>query len=348
MKHAPRRFRSAFRAFVVSGLATQGAVRAQDLDVADTSGWFVRLSAVARFNVKASISAIPPATGPGIYDDGFVLPDNGGTASGTTWNWGYNAANQIAGDQLVLKRFNDVPSFGQQDVNVRNPLLEGEIIGGYQFSQFQIKKKTARFGLEMGASYSTFSDDMSFVSTGSASQTTATYGIGGILPPVAPYAGTATGPGPLINLNPGSSTVVGDNPGGSTSSFQGNLEAKFYNLRIGPTLEVDLSKRLSVTAGVGYAPVYADARLKYAEAVTFSNPVMPVLASARADLGESKWRLGFYAEIRLNYRIASHIDAFVGGDFQHNSNFTFGDSGHQVKLDLGATYGTKIGMTFRF
>jgi hypothetical protein len=348
MKHAPRRFRSAFRALVVSGLATQGVVRAQDLDVQETSGWFVRVGGVARFNVKASIRAVPPATGTGIYDDGYVLPDSGGAASGTTWNWGYNAANQIEGDQLVLKRFNDVPSFGQQDVNVSDPLLGGEITGGFQFSQFQWGKKQARFGFEVGAGYTTFSEGMAFTAAGTASHTTGSYGIGGILPPMAPYAGTATGPGPLISLNPSSSTLVQDTPGGTTTSFQGNLEANFYNLRIGPTLEVDLSKRLSVAFGAGYAPVYADSRLKYAEAVTFSNPAIPVVPSTRADVDESKWRLGFYAELRLNYRITRRIDAFVGGDFQHNANFKFGDSGHEVKLDLGATFGTKIGMTFRF
>jgi hypothetical protein len=348
MKHAPRRFRSAFRAVVVSGLAAQGAVRAQDLDVADTSGWFVRAGAVARFNIKASISTVLPATGPGIYDDGYVQPDSGGTASGTTWNWGYNAASQIEGDQLVLKRFNDLPSLSQQDVNVSNPLLGGEIVTGYQFSEFRVGKKTARFGIEVGAGYLRFSEGMSFVASSTASQTTAGYAIGGILPPVAPYAGTAAGPGPLISLNPGSSTTVQDNPGGTTTSFQGNLETKFYNLRIGPTFELDLSKHLSFATSVGYAPVYADAQLRYANAVTFSNPAVPGLASTQANVDGSNWRLGFYAEIRLNYRFTSHIDAFVGGDFQDNNNFTFGDSAYQVKLNLGATYGTKIGMTFRF
>jgi hypothetical protein len=348
MNHAPRRFRSAFRAIIATGLTAPGAVRAQDLDVADTSGWFVRAGAVARFNIKASISTVLPARGPGIYDDGFALPDSGGTASGTTWNWGYNAASQIEGDQLVLKRFNDVPSFSQQDVNVSNPLLGGEIVSGYQFSQFQLGKKTARFGFEVGAGYLTFSEDMSFAGSGTASHTTSGYAIGGILPPIAPYAGTAAGPGPLISLNPGGSTVVQDNPGGTTTSFQGNLETKFYNLRIGPTFELDLSKRLSFATSFGYAPVYADAQFKYANAVTFSNPALPGLAPTQAEVSESNWRLGFYAEIRLNYRFTSHIDAFVGGDFQNNSNFTFGDSAYQVKLHLGATYGTKIGMTFRF
>jgi hypothetical protein len=348
MKYAPRRFRSAFRAVVVSGLAAQGAVRAQDLDVADTSGWFVRAGAVARFNIKASISTILPATGPGVYDDGYVQPDNGGTASGTTWNWGYNAASQIEGDQLVLKRFTDLPSFSKQDVNVSNPLLGGELVSGYQFSQFQVGKKTARFGFEVGAGYVSFSEGMGFAASGTASQTTAGYAIGGILPPVAPYAGTAAGPGPLISLNPGSSTTVQDNPGGTTTSLQGNLETKFYNLRIGPTFELDLSKRLTIATGIGYSPVYADAQLRYANAVTFSNPAVPGLARTQADVGASDWRIGFYADIRLNYRFTSHIDAFVGGDFQNNDNFTFGDSAYQVKLHLGATYGTKIGMSFRF
>ena len=209
-------------------------------------------------------------------------------------------------------------------------------------------KKNARLGFEVGAGYLTFSENMSSAASGTASHTTAGYAIGGILPPIAPYAGTAQGPGPLINLNPGGSTEVQDNPGGTTTSLQGNLETKFFNLRIGPTFELDLNKRLSFATSVGYAPVYADAQLNYANTVTFSNPAVPGIAPTQAGVSGNNWRLGFYAEIRLNYRFTSHIDAFVGGDFQYNDNLTFGDSAYQVKLHLGATYGTKIGMTFRF
>jgi hypothetical protein len=122
MNHAPRRFRSAFRAIIVTGLAAQGAVRAQDLEVADTSGWFVRAGAVARFNIKASISTVLPATGPGIYDDGFVRPDSGGTASGTTWNWGYNAATRLKATSLCSNVLM-IAVLRPQDVNVSNPLL---------------------------------------------------------------------------------------------------------------------------------------------------------------------------------------------------------------------------------
>ena len=220
MKNAPRLIPSAFMACVAT-LATERVVCAQRLDSPDSSGWFIRAGAVARFNVNASLGSIPPASGTGIYDDGYVLPDKGGTASGKTWNWGYKGTNQVVGPVLDMNRFNAVPSIGEQDVKAGNPLLGGEIIGGYNFTQFEMGRRTARLGFEVGLGYSGFSENLNHSASGTASHTTDRYGMGGIVPPIAPYFGTAQGPGPLINLNPipGSSTLVQDFPGGTSTAF---------------------------------------------------------------------------------------------------------------------------------
>jgi hypothetical protein len=63
---------------------------------------------------------------------------------------------------------------------------------------------------------------------------------------------------------------------------------------------------------------------------------------------QSKWRPGIYAEILLNVRLTSHLQAFVGGDFLYNNDLTFGDSRHEFTLDLGSTYAAKGGLSYSF
>lgn len=339
--------RPLFLTVLAAGLVAPGWVRAQDLDQPDRSGWYVRLGAATRFNVKAAITAVPLPAGAGVYNDGFVQPDVSGTASGLTWNWGYNSASQVVGDHLMLSRLDGAPNIGRQDLNVGNPLFGGELIGGYHLREFALGKRTARLGFEMGYGYFSNSEGLNLAAAGTATRTTDGFGLNGIVPPIAPYAGSFYGPGPLVNLNPdaASHTVV-VSPAAAT--FQGTLNTTLHNLRLGPVLDVDLSKRLSASFGAGFSSVYADAGLNYVESVTFSNPAIPASGPTRANDALAKWRPGVYAELRLNYQITRLLGVFVGGDFQHNDNMTFGDATHRVSLDLSMTYGLKGGLSFQF
>jgi hypothetical protein len=365
MKIFPPPIRSAALAMLATSLSFQWAVRGQDFDQPETSGWFVRAGGAARFNVKASISAVPRPSGPGIYDDGFVLPDISGAQSGLTWNWGYVNPSQVEYDvngqpqQLLFHSYEGVPDIGQQSVSVGNPLLGGEIVGGYHFRDFEIWGKTARFGFEVGYSYFSFSEGMNFARVGTATYTTFYYGLSNpwlpgttITPPIAPYSGTFAGPGPLLNYGSESDAITS---GSSTDAFQGTLKATFHELRLGPSLEIDLSKRLSVACGAGYSSVYADAELRYVETTTFTplpgqnTPLPPnQIRTATGDISVAKWRPGAYAELLVNYRLTKRIGVFLGGDAHYNSSFTFGDAGHEVTLKLGPTFGAKAGVVFKF
>lgn len=336
---------------LAAGLVTHGVVRAQDSDESNKSGYFLRLGGSARFNVQASITGTRPTLGPGIYDDGFILPDVGGIAAGKTWNWSYDSTLQIQGNQLWHNRLDNVPTIGHRDINLSNPALGAEFIGGYHFHEFKLWKKPARFAIELGYGFSEFSQAMNFKAAGAAMRTTARQNLG-ILPPVAPYVGTAEGPGPLINLNPGTS-LVSDPAGGTTTSFQGTLENGFHEFRFGPSLELDLTKRFSVALGAGYSSIYTAAAFKYVETVSFNNPAInnpsiPAIAPSRGNVTKGAWHPGLYAELLLNYRITDHIGVFLGGDFHYNNQFTFGNAAYQVKLDLGTTYGAKAGLNVGF
>ena len=115
---------------LLAGLSVQAAVHGQSFDAPEPAGWYFRLGAAARFNATATITGSLPPGGAGVYDDGFVQPDQGGTASGRTWNWGYNNSGQVQADQLVLTRLDGLATFGRQDLNVPSPNLNGELVAG--------------------------------------------------------------------------------------------------------------------------------------------------------------------------------------------------------------------------
>jgi hypothetical protein len=338
---------SASRSLAMASVAltSVAAAHAQSEAGFGDSGWFLRADASARFNVKASISRTRPLLSPGTYDNGFVLPDIGGTASGKTWNWGYNTLDQNVGGQLVLSRLDGVPGLAGQDLNVNSPLLGGELIGGYNFSPFQIGHRNARFAFEIGYGYSGFSENINLAESGTAALRTDSFGLGGIIPPLPPYAGTATGPGPLIDLNPSSQNVT---VSPVTTAFRGSLETTFHDFRIGPAFSMDLTRRLTAAIGAGYSSVYIGSRVSYVESVNFSNPAMPAISPGSTDFSKGSWYPGVYAEGRLHYRITDFLDVFVGGDIRHNGKLKFGDAAREVTIDITTTYAAKAGLTFQF
>jgi hypothetical protein len=343
MKFSSRTANLGLLACAAAASCNSSAAAENDFEKSEYIGWYGRVGAFARFNPKASITGARPILPNGIYDNGFVLPDTAGPGSAKTWNWGYNSASQISGDTLTLTRFDNVPSFGRQDVSGVSPLFGGEVVAGYNFTEFEIGKKIARVGFEIGYGYSTFSSGLDFSSSGIASLTTGTYGgLSAIIPPTPPYAGTAKGPGPLINLPPNS---VDTATSLATTVFNGNLKTEFHELRLGPNLEVDLTPRLMAAVGVGYSTVYVSSRLRYNETTTFA--VFPTANSA-TELTRGQWCPGVYAEARMNYQFTKHLGVFLGADVRYNTSLNFGDSSHQVRIELGATFAAKAGVNFRF
>lgn len=341
MKNLPTLCRQAALG-LLAAVAAQAACAQQPPDIIpEPAGWYFRLGAAARFNTKATITGSLPTLNTGQYDDGFVLPDRGGTASAKTWNWGYNNSGQVQGNTLVLTRLDNLPGFGPQKIGIADPNLSGELIAGYEFADFEVgKRRTMRLNFEIGYGFSSAKENLSFAASGTAMQTIDTYGLGGVVPPLPPYAGTFNGPGPLIDLNPSGHVV---NTGTDITTFNGSLDTTMHEFRIGASLSTDLTKRLTVSAGAGYSSIYADARVRYTETRTF-----PAASTVSTTLAHRAWLPGIYLEATANYSITDHIGVFLGADLHHNQSLNFSDPGHTVKLDLSLTYGLKGGVSFKF
>ena len=297
----------------------------------ERSGYFVHLGVRALFNVKASVSRTAPAgIGPGYYDNGFVLPDIGGSESGLTWNWGYQQQDQVVGDQLRFTRLDNVPDGGTLQDHSSDVSVGGEIVGGVEFGRIQWGKREIRIGAEVGYGYNPYQFEYAGVTAGSSGYTEAAYNLNGILPPVAPYAGTATGPGPLIDLAP---ATLSTTPTTSQSSFSGDFKTDLHNLKLGVWAAIPIHNALYTAISFGYASVLADARFQFSEDLTFGNAAIPAVAlSATAE--ERKWNPGFYLQWRLGYDLSRYIGVHIGADYQWNDLMHFSGGGRDLKLDF--------------
>ena len=307
-------------------------------------GYFIRIGPRIQYNVEASVGhTLSTSQQTGYYDDGFVLADSGGSASGLTWNWGYENASQLAGDFINYNRYSNLPVSGNFSGGSDDQSLGAELLAGVEIGRFAIGTREFAWGVELGYGYNPFKLAHQATATGTVNYVAASHSLGGIVPPVAPYSGTATGPGPLLNLTPSTYTEI---TSAATSTFNGTLTSDLHNFKFGGWLETELTDNFSLNFSAGYASIYADTQLKFRETVTIANPGIPALAATDTTAGGRNWQSGFYAQLRGTWQFSPNVGVYVAGDFQSNENFEFSEAGQDIKLDFKTTYGVGLGLIF--
>lgn len=325
-------------------LAAQVKLPPLQFEEATKQGYFVRLGPRIEFNVEATIGISPQTPQQaGFYDNGFVQPDVGGTASGLTWNWGYNDASQISGDSINYQRYSNLPHGGTFTKGSDDPMFGGEVTFGVEFGRFDVGTKQLSWGAELGYGFTPFKVSNSSSATGTVNYFAASHSLGGIVPPAAPYQGTPQGPGPVIGLNPSSSTTTSSM---ATSQFDGTLKSDLHVVKLGLWLEAPITEKVSASLSLGYCSVFADTHLSFRESTTIADSTIPAIATQNVSLNESNWQGGFYGQLRGTWQFSKFVGAYVAGDFQYNNKFHFAGAGREVSLDFKDTYGASLGLIF--
>jgi hypothetical protein len=317
-----------------------------ELDDLSLSKNRVRISGRFGFDVSAQVKNLPPAgVTAGSYDDGFVHPDISGGAGGKTWNWGYANASQVVGDTLHFDRVESSPRDGTTDSLSKTPTAGFEILYGRELTRLRLSaNSSAVIGAEVG--FGTMDYNLSGGSTvnGTVTQTTDIYNLNGITPPLAPYAGTYNGPGPLLNLSPTSSS---SGQLAASSSISERVRSLVYGFKLGPFVEVPLYKRLSLELGAGVAAVIADTELEFTETVSVPAGVNPLLLRG-VKVNHSESLFGFYGTGSLAYEVGADIRIFAGGQYQHLGNASVTGGNKEATLKLGGTIEAVVGVSIGF
>lgn len=316
-------------------------------DDLDNRGVYFRLGGGIRAGISADIRNVTPvvAREAGAFDNGYVKADKSGSGE-TTWNWGFDSRSQLGTDRLTLNKTEGAPRVGDLTGLSDSPLFGGEIVGGIEMARPRLWNRDVRFGFEMGYGFNTFSVKDTATTASRATYTTAVYDTTGIVVPSTPsYHGTFEGPGSLINLQPVSSTSV---EADGSATLDAALDSDLHTLRVGPWMQVPLSKHFLVGFSLGIASIYASADMKFTETYLYGPGGVPAPAPITTQVSRNDWRVGAFTQVRLDYEFNRHWGVYIGADIQWNPNMKFDGGGREATLKFQGTYGGTAGVSFRF
>jgi hypothetical protein len=338
-------------AFLLTGVAT--AEQDQDsstyyIDSTDTISMSMRfgLNIPLRFSGAGGAAYAPPSarTPNGFlynYDNGYVLKDVSGNAGGQTVNYGYENASQVTGTPGVQQtlNLNRTSTSGQND-SLYDPRIGAELTYNHQLG---IKENWhhLRFGIEVAANYTpiSFADTV----TGSTTQDSY-YFAAGTTAPTAPFqgnyfgAGSGGSPYAILSSSPYASQTVG--------SFieQQSFKADLWGFRLGPYLELPVTRKLSVHVSGGFAVGMLDATGSWSETSTASG-VTTTTSGGGHDLAAL---YGEYARLDFAYKFNKHWGAEIGAQYQNLGTYTHDFGGRTVDLDLTQSIFVEAGISYSF
>lgn len=361
---------SSFHRTALLFLATGAALsaRAQDDDAPEPLGLRFRVAGRVQFNLKASFTdAQTPLSGAaGQFADGYVLLGSNTSAStnagvvsanpgAVTWNWGYQRADQVSGNELTLTRFDQVPRVGTLDGSGGSTAYGGEVWAMYELYSFRsFKKRTGHWGVEAGYGFTTFDASASGAVLGTATRNQSVYSLGGIVPPSPGYQGGYFGPvpgGPVAPVLDFAPIRSSSQQAAGRNALDAAVSTDLHSIKFGPWVELPLSDRWTVGLGVGYCTVYGQADLRFTESTTFTgNPAAFGVATQNLSVSASRedWRPGAYARALVDFAITPNWSVFAGGDIQSNSDLNFSSQGRGASIQLGSVFGAMAGVQFKF
>ena len=263
------------------------------------------------------------------YQNGFVGTDKTGNAGGLTTFWGYQNANQVVdnNNSLVMRSSNS----GDLGSSVDNPQHGLELTYSHEIGH----SEKVRWGIEAAFNWTDFSANQSGVASAGVLAVDA-FPLG-YSPPQAPYTGTPNA-GPFIPL-------LGTTPTRLPVTVSSSLEAEFYGLRLGPYLDVPISKRLLLTFSAGVALTYVDGDYKVTETYTMPSGAN-VSVSGHASSFSPVW--GGFVGAQLSLKLSNHLSVFTGLLYQGAETYELQAGDKAAEIDLSGALYWSSGLSYSF
>lgn len=315
----------------------------------------------AGFNINASFNAPtlvlmapPPLEGSGAtdnpvareYGDGFVRVDSTVNAGGCTWYWGYNNDSQVqgvgseGGGTLLMHSTVSAASPGGLE-QTDDPQHGAEIMYQHELA----RNERWRVGVELAFNYTWLDIRASRSAPPMLTRIVDAYALEGITPPLAPYAGTLDGPGPLISDRFTRSTETGTAEGWDIASSR-KLDGELYGLRLGPYFEFPLTESVALSLSAGLAAGYIDTEFSYRD--TLADGEGGVLASDEGSGSKHGFLAGAYAGAMFTVAVSERVGLFAAAQWQYLNSWKVSAGEHDVKLDFSKSLFVSVGVSFVF
>lgn len=279
------------------------------------------------FNLSGNNPGAPGVSGVDhFYDNGQVRVDDTGNAGGYTTFWSYQDAGQYDALNETLT-FNGTTSFALQGSDVTNteePYFGLDLAYGGRLTDVG----TGVLGWEFGFSVMPMNFEDTDPHPVLAERVTHRFSTAGIVVPQAPYSGSSSGIGPAIS---DVATEIGTSisPGLLTGSRE--LEALYFDFRLGPNLQWHLGGRWAASLGGGVAMGLVSGEYTFNEQIEFNNGT----TLNRGGESSTKLTFGGWGEGMIYWRSDQKAELYLGVQYSALGDATFGSGGREVRLKLG-------------
>lgn len=287
------------------------------------------------------------------YDNGYVLTDISGNAGNKTWYWGYDSASQVnfANNTISFDRTSlaSLPSVGTS-ADEDSSRLGAELAYNYEIG-VKDNWHHLRYGLELAINWMPveFNNNGRYNATLARITDTYSYTPGttppGYLDPSAlPYQGSFQGPNFLLNDPPVSS--VSTLASGGDFLVQQHFDANLWGFRIGPYIEMPLTRRLSLHLSGGLAVGLLDGEASFHQTLILPNNAASFTSQSGGSDTELLW--GYYVGLQAEYQFNHRWGVEAGVQFQDLGLYDHNFNGRTVELDLSKSLFVHAGVSFSF
>ena len=304
-----------------------------------------RLSLSLRYglNIHSKFSGVGNTFAPGYYYDGSVLPDDF-SAIGYTFDWTYNIASQYdpGANTISFHQPSSAPSPSDVTSMRAKPYPGVELT----YDRELVKKEdwhNLRIGLEAAANYMRISlkDNSSYV--GVPASTTVYHLAPGITPPPPGQPGVFDGgSGGEVALDyPGA-------PGPDTTTsvvMQDHFNADLWGGRLGPYVDLPLSKSFDLRLSGGLAVGFLNGRESWQETIMPAGG-SPVLSSGGGRNSRVLW--GYFVGLNLDWQMSQHWGLDGAVQFQDIGKYNHSFQGRSVEVDLNRSLFVELGISYSF
>jgi hypothetical protein len=299
------------------------------------------------FNITAKFSGFQPvplppspAAGPLAdrnYTDGYVRVDSSANADNRTWNWGYqnNAQYDQAASAIDLHALAvNAESSSEQ---TGNPSY------GFELSYLRRlgENPNGHFAVELAFGYNRLDIADDSAHPVNATITTDSFPLGGVIPPLAPYEGTFSGPGALLGATPARASALAS---GSLSGSR-STTADIYNFRLGPVFMLPLGEKVRLELATGLAVALVDNQFSFSETLTVNG-----ISETRSGSGGGvDTILGPYVRGGIRLALSPSWSVFAGAQYQYLTDVIKQTAaGTSVELDFRQAIYATVGVGYNF
>lgn len=280
------------------------------------------------------------------YDDGFVHVDSSNNLGDLTWNWGYQNDAQYDPANGGSIAYSITSSRANGSAEERDNAEAGvELFACYDMGAVDfggLEGKGARWGLRGGFHYAHLETSNRDRALAGLSTVTDVFALDGVIPPLAPYAGSFGGPGPLIGDDP-----VRTITNGGTALVTGfrELDAHLSTLQFGAYLDLPLHPKVHALFESGISAMVASGKYDFASATTIGG--LGTQNSNGRDSG-TDFLAGLYLGVGASVPIDDSWSFQVSGRYQLQEDFELGANGSNATLSFDSAFQISTAVVFSF